>query len=34
MIDDQLSHLAQAKVDDMIARDYVGHINPDGLDIL
>ncbi len=33
-MDDQLSKIAQAKVDDMIARNYIEHINPDGLDIL
>ena len=29
-LDDLLSRIAQAKVDDMIARKYLGHIDPDG----
>ncbi len=32
--DSNLTRLAQEKVNDMIARGYVGHVTPDGLDIV
>ncbi|MBP6981407.1 hypothetical protein KBB25_01380 [Candidatus Gracilibacteria bacterium] len=34
LLDDELSSLAQGKVNDMLDKGYVGHISPDGLDIL
>lgn len=34
LLDDELSSLAQWKVNDMVDKGYVWHISPDGLDIL